>query len=640
MTEFRLVVRAAHAAALDALAEADGALPRPRLAEAADVVVVQSVAAGLADDTNAGNRTPPLIRGLAERNGHPLLAGLRGVGAARGAARACLRDLPAGSDAVGEALQALRARAARRSHGTYFTPPALAEHVAHLAFARAVPGPGGAKSWHVLDPSCGGGAFLLAALRVHRPQSGESPLLLAGIDRDPLALEAARLALAVELRRLPERVPLPTASLHLGDALVDGPGVPPGAVGWPAALDPLLPPRAPGFDVVVGNPPFLSTKRGHFRPLDRFLRARYATARRHYDLYALFIERSLELLRPGGALGLIVPRTLVTNDTLSSCRELLERGAEAVEVFDLGLPFAGAAVEALALFARRRAGRARTARVDWRPAPWPGAAPRSSPQRAAGRQPPAASLPLGDVLALRRGIEAGKLDARLLRPGDVAPAGARPVLRGEDVGRFAIWPAGFAALPDWSRPILWKAPALYASPKLVIRRVASSPVVAVERADRLVLNVLYCGAARLAVDPDTLAAWLMSPAVASWLRRTFRSDDRLFPYLRAGHLERIPVPEALVRGDAPWQAVGGAARAAAQAADELWRHACPARAAGAGAAGVPRQDRLGRWLRAAFDRPAAESALRRTLGEPLRAYREALACVDEAVRLALSRAGG
>jgi hypothetical protein len=518
----------------------------------------------------------------------------------------------------------------------------------------------------VLDPSCGGGAFLLAALRVHRPRSGASPLLLAGIDRDPLALEAARLALAVELQRLAERAPVPAASLHLGDALVDGPGAPRGAAGWPAALDPLLPPHAPGFDVVVGNPPFLSTKRGHFRPLDRFLRARYATARRHYDLYALFIERSLELLRPGGALGLIVPRTLVTNDTLSPCRELLERGAEAVEVFDLGLPFAGAAVEALALLARRRAHRARPARVDWRPkgkrdsglgiggsGGAEAEARRDARPPAACRMPPAACcIPLGDLLVLRRGIEAGKLDARLLRPGDVVPPGARPVLRGEDVGRFAIWPAGFAATPDWSRPLLWKVPALYASPKLVIRRVASSPVVAVERADRLVLNVLYCGTLRRSVDPDALAAWLMSPAVASWLRRTFRSDDRLFPYLRAGHLERIPVPEALVRGDARWRAVGGAAQVAAQAAGELWRDACAARAARAGAAGVPAPDRLGRWLRAALDRPgaslrtarhdsarsAAACALRRALDESLHAYREALARVDEAVRLAASGA--
>ncbi|MDD3885472.1 MAG: TaqI-like C-terminal specificity domain-containing protein [Victivallaceae bacterium] len=69
-------------------------------------------------------------------------------------------------------------------HGVFYTPPRLAEEtVANLR-----------GTGELLDPCCGGGAFLLAARRkLHL-----APQQLYGIDCDPAAVEATRLALLID----------------------------------------------------------------------------------------------------------------------------------------------------------------------------------------------------------------------------------------------------------------------------------------------------------------------------------------------------------------------------------------------------------------------------------------------------------
>jgi len=66
-----------------------------------------------------------------------------------------------------------------------------------------------------------------------------------------------------------------------------------------------------GFDAVIGNPPYVNAWEMFARdPLVRkYLgeSARYRTADRHWDLYVLFIERGLQVLREGGRLSFIIP---------------------------------------------------------------------------------------------------------------------------------------------------------------------------------------------------------------------------------------------------------------------------------------------------------------------------------------------
>lgn len=59
-----------------------------------------------------------------------------------------------------------------------------------------------------------------------------------------------------------------------------------------------------GFDAVVGNPPYV--RHEEISDLKGYLAQRYQTYAGSADLYTYFIERSLNLLRPGGRFGFIV----------------------------------------------------------------------------------------------------------------------------------------------------------------------------------------------------------------------------------------------------------------------------------------------------------------------------------------------
>jgi hypothetical protein len=92
-----------------------------------------------------------------------------------------------------------------------------------------------------------------------------------------------------------------------------------------------------GFDLVIGNPPWVRAEELSERErsqLSRRYRCWRGTGRgfRHQpDLSVAFVERSLELLAPGGALSLLVPAKLATSSYASRLRaELAERHALAV----------------------------------------------------------------------------------------------------------------------------------------------------------------------------------------------------------------------------------------------------------------------------------------------------------------------
>lgn len=74
-----------------------------------------------------------------------------------------------------------------------------------------------------------------------------------------------------------------------------------------------------GFDVVIGNPPYVSSK--ELKSEDKALYRRYfATANNQMDLYSLFIELSTKLIKPNALSSFIVPDSLIGRSNFSSTR--------------------------------------------------------------------------------------------------------------------------------------------------------------------------------------------------------------------------------------------------------------------------------------------------------------------------------
>jgi hypothetical protein len=100
--------------------------------------------------------------------------------------------------------------------------------------------------------------------------------------------------------------------------------------------------KAGGFDVVVGNPPYIRIQNMVAYSPEEVLfyqgpKSPYTTAASdNFDKYALFIERSLSLLKPEGRLGVIVPHKFMTITAGRALRHLIADGTLLEQLIHFG----------------------------------------------------------------------------------------------------------------------------------------------------------------------------------------------------------------------------------------------------------------------------------------------------------------
>ncbi|MBI5544350.1 MAG: N-6 DNA methylase [Deltaproteobacteria bacterium] len=220
----------------------------------------------------------------------------------------------------------------RRENGLVYTPDVLVGFILDLAgFSEQAP----IEKATVLDPACGAGAFLGEAVRrlarrwqrlgmSLRSPGGRRSFIDAlsrqvfGVDVDPNACELAR----ASLRQVAESIvgtSVPSClfarNIIEADFLTE------------TAVEKLAPLAQGGFAFIVGNPPYVSATR--IKPEYKLvLRDQFTTATGRLDLYMLFMERAVGLLRSGGRVGFITPDKFLISQTARPLRSfILQRTA-------------------------------------------------------------------------------------------------------------------------------------------------------------------------------------------------------------------------------------------------------------------------------------------------------------------------
>ena len=158
---------------------------------------------------------------------------------------------------------------------------------------------------------------------------------LFGVDVNAESVEITKLSLWIKTARRGKVLDTLSDTIRVGDSLIENANFAYLEHGfdWAGAFPKVMGEEG-GFDVVLGNPPYVRMELlKAFKP---YLETRYEVVSDRADLYAYFYERGLRLLKPGGRLGYISSSTFFKTGSGRPLREYLLREATIESVVDFG----------------------------------------------------------------------------------------------------------------------------------------------------------------------------------------------------------------------------------------------------------------------------------------------------------------
>ncbi|MBZ0218722.1 MAG: N-6 DNA methylase, partial [Fimbriimonadaceae bacterium] len=253
----------------------------------------------------------------------------------------CVMD--ADRDAIGDAFEVFIGPALRGAEGQFFTPRNVVKMVVEILD----PKPGE----KIIDPACGSGGFLLTALEhvwAHLRVEGKKKKwkdrqlvrreievatdCFRGIDKDAFLAKVCKAYMAL--------VGDGRGGIFCHNALEP-------ESDWPVAMREKI--RLGTFDIVMTNPPFgkkIVVKGKHI--ISQFdLGRKWKTNRATGEIeitntiedtkppQLLFLERCLQLLKPGGRLGIVLPESILGNPSYEYIIRFLENAASLEAIITL-----------------------------------------------------------------------------------------------------------------------------------------------------------------------------------------------------------------------------------------------------------------------------------------------------------------
>ena len=189
----------------------------------------------------------------------------------------------------------------------------------------------------ICDPACGSGAFLNEALNfliseheyidelTSRMTNSsfifpdiENSILennLFGVDINEESVEIARLSLWLRTAKPKRKLNNLSSNILKGNSLISDKSVAGEiAFNWEESFPKVF--ADGGFDVVIGNPPYVRMQglQNSYPHMVDYYNKNYVSATSSYDIYVLFMEKSLELIKNEGIVSFILPHKFLITD--------------------------------------------------------------------------------------------------------------------------------------------------------------------------------------------------------------------------------------------------------------------------------------------------------------------------------------
>lgn len=209
------------------------------------------------------------------------------------------------------------------------------ERTAYLAYQDRL------QSVRVLDPACGSGAFLVHVfdfllaenMRVDSILGGSllsqdeyvRDILrnnLYGVDLNDESVEITKLSLWLKTAQRGKKLTTLDSSVMCGNSLVEDKTVAGDkAFNWSERFKHVM--ASGGFHVVVGNPPYVRSRDNVLDNIREYIEANFVNLHEKANLYLLFMEKSLSLVRPDGYFGFVVPNSWLGMESAEKTREMI-----------------------------------------------------------------------------------------------------------------------------------------------------------------------------------------------------------------------------------------------------------------------------------------------------------------------------
>jgi len=290
----------------------------------------------------------------------------------------------------------------KKAGGVYYTPTYIVDYIVKQTVGKLLEGktPKQVSKFHILDPACGSGSFLINAYQflldwhhnwylAHKPErwtKGRNPVLaqttagwkltvserkrilldnIYGVDIDPQAVEVTKLSLLLKVLeglseqtiqpflRLFQQRALPDLgnNIKCGNSLIGPEAFRQGQLSllrdedkyrinifdWSREFPEII--RVGGFDVIIGNPPYVRIQTmKEWAPTEvELYKTLYRSASSgNYDIYVVFVEKALSLLNKSGRMGFILPHKFFNAHYGEALRKIISRGKHLSHVVHFG----------------------------------------------------------------------------------------------------------------------------------------------------------------------------------------------------------------------------------------------------------------------------------------------------------------
>jgi len=227
----------------------------------------------------------------------------------------------------------------------------------------------------ICDPACGSGAFLNQALdflikehtyidelKIKVLGGGlqfpdiENTILennIYGVDLNEESVEIAKLSLWLRTAQPRRKLNDLSSNIKCGNSLIDSKAVAGDkAFNWEEQFPKVF--KKGGFDVVIGNPPYVFARDNISKELKNYYVNNYVSAEYQVNTYLLFIEQTIKIIRDTANYGLIIPNAWLMVGSATGLRNYILQNCSISEIINLtGYSFEGVNVETIIILAKK-----------------------------------------------------------------------------------------------------------------------------------------------------------------------------------------------------------------------------------------------------------------------------------------------